>query len=270
MDKCDMKFKCGKKKEVGYYFIKHLQDMGVDHLVTTRQGGVSDFPSNSMNLGINTSDDMKNVKRNYDIISDAFGIDLSRTVLSNQVHGDEVLLVEENHICGDFLNNEKVRNIDALVTNKKGITLVTLYADCVPVILYDPVKNACSLVHSGWKGTVKKISQKAIRTMSEEFGCDPNDIIAGIGPSIGKEGFEVSKDVHDIFKSDFKSEVAFEENGRFSVDLWEANREILVSSGIAENNIAMANLCTYSNTDEFFSYRKNKDTGRMAAMITLK
>lgn len=244
------------------------------HCFTTRIGGVSLEPFNSLNLGINTQDKDENVIENYKIISDSLNINVNDIVISNQVHKDDILIVDESYKGNHFFLDRKVKNIDALITNKKNIAIVTLYADCVPIMIYDKGKNIIALAHAGWRGTVKKIGKKVLKKLKEEFNSNMEDCIALIGPSIGKCCFEVDEPVVNEFKKVFEKEylnfTTSTSNDKYMIDLWEANKISLLEAGLPEANIIISNICTKCNNDILYSYRnENGNTGRMAAIMQL-
>lgn len=166
-------------------------------------------------------------------------------------------------------------NIDGLVTDKSGISLSLRFADCTPIFLYDKVKNVIGNIHSGWRGTVQKIGQKGVEKMIEEYGCNPKDIIACIGPAIGKCHFEVSEDVKEIFEDTFSYLASPEkfiqkgkEEGKYFVDTNYINEKLLKEIGLKKENIVQSNICTVCNKDYIHSYRAEKElSGRNTSII---
>ncbi|SKC87358.1 peptidoglycan editing factor PgeF [Maledivibacter halophilus] len=268
------KFQKYKENKVLYFKIPSFDESGlVKHCFTTRMGGVSRPPYNSMNLGIKTFDNKSNILTNYEIICKTLEIDINNLVVSDQVHKDKILLVDEEHKGNGILYDSKFSEIDALITDKPNISLVTLYADCVPIFILDKKRKIIALAHGGWRGTVKKIAGKVIKRMICDFNTDPRDCIIGIGPSIGKCCYEVDDYVIDIFKSNYENADEFFEdkgNGKYFLDLWNLNKKSLVEVGVPSQNITISNICTKCNNDIFFSYRAgNGQTGRMAAILQL-
>jgi len=243
--------KCG---DFEYLVSPLFEKEGVKHCFTTRLGGVSsiDYLS-SMNLGLLRGDSEENVLKNVDILCKALsfnGDNLSRT---NQVHDNKVAILK-NPV-------EVSIGCDALVTDKTGIPLLSTSADCVPVLLYDKKNKVCASIHSGWKGTVKKICREAVLAMCENYGSEPSDIIAAIGPAIGKCCFQVKKDVVDAFSQCFSDLSFIKEEGdgeHYRADLWEAVRITLVEAGVRDENISLAGECTCCNNDLYFSSRAQK------------
>jgi hypothetical protein len=167
----------------------------------------------------------------------------------------------------------EIKETDALITNKAGICLCVQTADCVPVLLFDTVKNAIAAVHAGWKGTVKKIAGVAVQKMVQNYGSSPKDIIAAIGPSIGPEIYEVGDEVvEEVRKSIPDSDNLLHKNssGKFHLNLWDANRQILLGKGLHEKNIEILGECSFTKNHKYFSARKEGvETGRMVSGIMI-
>ena len=165
---------------------------------------------------------------------------------------------------------------DGLVTDVPGICLVTFYADCVPLYLVDPGKKVIGLSHSGWRGTVHKMGKVTVETMSREYGTDPKDIYAAIGPSICQDCYEVSEDVIDEFRQYFEQKLWPElfyrkENGKYQLNLWKANEAVLTEAGIPKKQIAVTNVCTHCNPEILFSHRATGNKrGNLSAFLALK
>lgn len=231
----------------------------IKHGFSTRLGGISEGYFSSMNLSFTTGDNRDTVVKNYEIFSHVLGIDPKTTVLSRQTHNDNIRVVTADD-CGKGVYKEfDYSDIDALVTNQTGITLVTHSADCCLLVFFDPIKKVIASAHAGWRGTVKEIGLKTVQKMTQEFGCNPKDIIAGIAPSIGKCCYEVDDPVYNEFIKldylDFSQIFTNKADGKYMLDLWEANRQILVHGGISPDNIDVTDLCTNCNSDEFHSHR---------------
>ena len=171
----------------------------VKHIFSTRIGGVSSGDYGSMNLSFNRGDSRENVLKNYEILCGAAGIDINDLVLSRQTHTSNVRTVTESD-CGTGIFKDSFTDVDGLITNRPGVALVTQYADCTPLLFCDPVKRVIATSHSGWRGTVKQIGAVTVRKMIEEFGCRPENIIAGIGPCIGQCCYEVDDIVINAFR----------------------------------------------------------------------
>lgn len=268
------KFTLVERKGVKIYTIPSFDKTKiVKHCFTTRIKGVSQSPFDSLNLSLNKEDKIDDVKENFKIICDALDISLDSLVFSNQVHGTNIKIVEEKNRDIEYITELNQDGVDGLLTNRKGITLCTFYADCVPLYFLDVKKKVIGLAHAGWRGTVERIGEKILDRMHESFGCAMSDILVGIGPSIGPCCYEVGKDVFDKFNNNFtNTEKLLIPTNRdtWDLNLWYANVIILISRGIPLENITVSELCTNCNNDLFYSYRKEKGkTGRMAAMIQL-
>lgn len=164
--------------------------------------------------------------------------------------------------------------MDGLVTDTPNLALGTFFADCVPIMIVDPVRRAIGSCHSGWKGTVQRIGEATIRKMQEEFGSDPKDLVCGIGPSICRDCYEISEDVAARFKEAFpgyeQDLLTDKHNGHYQLDLWEACRRVLLDAGVPEGNISVTDICTCCNPDVLFSHRATQGKrGNIAGLITL-
>lgn len=252
-----------------------LENAGiVKHCFTTRLGGVSTGIYESMNLGPRLDDDIENVKKNYSIIAKKLGVGLETIVLSKQTHTTNVKVVTAEDAGNGIMYPNKFEDIDGLITNDRGITLSTHYADCVPLFFVDPVKKAIGLSHSGWRGTVQRMGEKTIEKMTETFGTDPKDLICAVGPSICKDCYEVSEDVTDEFRKAFKGHdeiFTSKGNGKYLLDLWAANRLVLTDAGVKDENIAVTNICTCCNPTLLFSHRASHGKrGLLGAFLSLR
>ena len=241
---------------------------------TTRMGGVSRGQYSSMNMSTTNGDDINLVKENYRIICSALGIDSKNVVLSHQTHTDNIRTVTEKDRGKGLYSERDYDNVDALITNIPGLALVTQFADCTPLLFFDHVKNVIANVHSGWRGTVKQIGAKAVKRMVEEFDCSPSDIIAAIGPCIGKCCYEVDTPVYSEFEKvagfDLSAIFTQKSDDKYMLDLWEANRQILINAGIKPENIDVTDLCTHCHSEYFHSHRATGGKrGNLAAIISL-
>jgi len=269
-----MNFLLNRRYGIEYYTIPSFQDTGlVKHLFTTRIGGVSPEPFNNLNLGRKTGDSAENLEENFERISKVLDSSIESFVFSNQVHGTNIEIVKgkDKEVNTDKSLDEA--GVDGLLTDLPGLVLCTFYADCVPIFYLDKVKKVVGLAHGGWRGTVDKIAGKMVDKMVEHYSSKPEDIIVGIAPSIGSCCYEVGNDVYEKFNKNFtKVENMMKpiSEGRWQLDLWEANKMALKEKGILCRNITISGICTSCNSQEFFSYRKdNGRTGRMAAIIQL-
>ncbi|MHB1002070.1 MAG: peptidoglycan editing factor PgeF [Armatimonadota bacterium] len=239
----------------------------IKHFVTTRTDGFSAPPYHSLNIGYHVADDPAKVTRNRTRLAVEIGMPLTSFTFAKQVHGNKVTIVTRQMKGKGATNWESaIDDTDALVTSEEDICLMVLVADCVPVLFFDPIKRVVGAAHAGWKGTALKIASAVVDTMISEFKSNPTDIIAGIGPSIGPCCYQVSDEI--ISEIDQSQGTGFVIDGY--LNLWEANRSQLVSSGIPDKNIEVAQICTCCNSDTFFSYRHERPTGRFGAGILLR
>ncbi|MDO4647860.1 MAG: peptidoglycan editing factor PgeF [Eubacteriales bacterium] len=255
---------------------KFLDIPEVVHGFSTRLGGVSEGIYSGMNLSFSRGDEETAVMENYRRMAEAVGFDLEGVVASHQTHTDHIRLVTEEDRGAGILKERTYQDIDGLITNRKGITLVTYYADCVPLFFVDPVNHAIGLAHSGWRGTVQKIGKKTVQKMQEEFGTDPKSLQVAIGPSICQECYEVSEDVIEEFRNVFE-EFLWEKlwyakpNGKYQLNLWEANRQIFLEGGVLESHISLPGLCTCCNPEFLFSHRASHGKrGNLGAFLGLR
>lgn len=233
-----------------YFQFKMFNDIKfVNHLFTSRIGWSSDIR-----------------KR----ISNIFGIPEENVINVKQVHGTDIQVIDSN--INDYKNFANIE-ADGLITNLPQVALTTYHADCVPIYFIDISHKVVGLAHGGWRGTFENISGKMVDTLREIYNSNNEDILVGIGPSIGPCCYEVGEDLKELFSNryiNFK-DIIVEKNGRIFLDLWKVNFLQLIGKGIPEENIAVSNMCTSCNIDKFFSYRKENGTKhRMIAAICLK
>jgi len=240
-------------------FQQFLDIPNLRHCYTTRHGGVSHDFFSTMNLGLNRGDNPENVMKNYAILADKLDLSVEDFVLSFQVHGDNIVHVTNNHRGNGLLSPQCFDGVDGFITNERHVALVTFYADCVPIFLYDPILQAIGLCHAGWKGTVKKIGTKTIKAMQDTFGSKIEDILVGIGPSIGPCCYEVSEDVKEQFDLSFNDDIIASviqpHNTKYLLDLWKANTMSLIEAGVLAKHIEISNVCTQCHSSTFFSHR---------------
>ena len=227
---------------------------------STRLGGVSQGIYSSMNLSFTREDDDAAVHENYRRFAAAVGFEAEDIVTSDQTHTANVRVITEEDRGNGITKPRQYTDVDGMITNVPGLVLATFYADCVPLYFVDPVHHAIGLSHSGWRGTVAKIGAVTVERMREEYGTDPGDIYSAIGPSICQDCYEVSEDVIQEFRTAFGRkdwDVLFyrKENGKYQLNLWEANRIIMQEAGIREEHISMPGICTCCNPEFLFSHR---------------
>lgn len=230
---------------------------GLRHGIFTRKGGVSRAPFESLNIGLGVGDTPEQVKQNRRLVSRC--LSATDLIFSRQVHGASVLKIDGGHAPGAPLVG------DAMVTDSPGKFLAVQVADCQPVLLFDPVRRVVAAVHSGWRGSVQNVIGCTISAMGGAFGCRPEEILAGIGPSLGPccgEFVHYRKELPERFWK-YKDDA-----DRF--DFWAISREQLTAGGVLEKNIHTGRLCTKCRTDLFFSYRGESITGRFTAVIGIE
>lgn len=255
-------------------FPKLYATNAVKHAFSTRKGGVSTGQCSSMNLSFNRNDKRENVLKNYQIICSSVGIEIENLVLSAQTHTNNVITVTKSD-CSTGVSKPPFKDVDGLVTNEKGVALVTQYADCTPLLFCDAKRGVIGTSHAGWRGTVKLIGRVTVEKMVNEFGCKASDIVVGIGPCIGACCYEVDDPVYNEFLKidflDFNRIFTHKDNGHYMLNLVEANKQILINAGISEQNIDCSDICTCCNCDDFHSHRATAGKrGNLAAIIELK
>ena len=275
------------------------------HGFSTRRGGASDLHAATggreaaekiLNLGFTDWDSREHVLANREKFFRAMGVSKMRPVTLRQIHSDlacGVSAATQNAIA------DEIPKADALFTRDPGVRLIVQTADCVPILLADTKRRAIAAIHSGWRGTVQRIAQKTLGRMQMEFDTRPRDVLAAIGPCIGQSCYEVGSDVAKKFHAQFANArewfdgpfdaLASGENDpnwlpwltmrppghpppppTVQLDLVAANRAILVEAGVPAANISVSGLCTACRTDLFFSYRRERTTGRMVAAIAIR
>lgn len=247
-----------------------LEEAGFTNGFSTRLGGVSRFPENSLNLAGFDEDTAENIYENRRRFLALFpeGHTLSSAW---QVHGDGVKVVRTD---ADAANSDE--KFDALISDLPAVLIGVKTADCVPVLIGDPTNKAFAAVHAGWRGTVRSIVVKAVDRMIENFGTKASDLVCAIGPAALCGNYEIGNDVIDAFASNFNDHERYlssTREGHALIDLHLANADQLVSLGVMPENIFRSPFCTMERSDLFFSYRKEKarfgKTGRLMSVIGL-
>lgn len=239
-----------------------------NHFITTRTGGCSSGIASSLNLGFIDNDNEECVKKNREILCEAIRVPYQKLLFPQQCHSANIAEVTSE------TSQEEIAETDAIITKEEGIAIGVLTADCVPIILYDPVHHAAGVIHSGWRGTVQHLPDLTIQAMKNHFGTDPSTLLAGIGPSIGPAAFEVGEEVVEAFQRAFPRCNRFiysgDEPEKAKIDLWHANKELLQEEGVLPGNIETSGLCTWTYDAEFYSARKHgEETGRFATGLVL-
>lgn len=247
----------------------------INHAFSTRLGGVSEGEFTSMNMAFNRGDNPESVTENYKRICKSAGFDFDSLTASAQDHNTFVRAVTSENKGVGIYKPRDLQSVDALITNEKGVTLVTYYADCTPLFFVDTKQKAIGLAHAGWRGTVGRIGEKVVNKMTELYGTNPADIVAAIGPAISICCYEVDKPCADNFYalSDLDSSrfVFPKDNGKYMIDLLETNRQILVAAGVKNENITVSDVCTNCNSELLWSHRATKGKrGTMSAFMCIK
>ena len=240
---------------------------------STRNGGVSTGCYDSMNLSLTTDDALANILENYKLWCDSLGIDTRQLVMLHQTHSSEVIRVDEEN-CGEGLYKPRRLGVDGMVTNAKGVALITSHADCAPIYIYDPVNEAIGLSHAGWRGTTLEIARRTVEKMKEEFDSNPADLYAAIGPCISMKNLECGEDVISAISNmsvkDIPGAYTYNpERGKFYVSLPIVNKAVLMSTGIPESQIEIDGRCTFAERKKYFSHRRDglKRGGQMAVLM---
>ncbi len=263
---------------------------------STKHGGVSTGVYATMNLSFSTGDELANIKENFRRWCTGQGVDPARTVMVGQTHTTNVIYVDESH-CGEGLERDRIQDVDGMITDRKGIALITSHADCVPLYFYDPVHEAIGLAHAGWRGTVGGMAAVMLEKMGEAFGTDPADVYTRIGPCISQQCFECDRDVVDavmqmpVWESDAAGLYAGDakpvpgyaqclpeeictfdaEKQKYHVSLSRLDRLVMLSAGVPDDHIDMADTCTFAHDELYFSHRRQGMTrGGQAALLMMK
>lgn len=239
----------------------------VKHCFSTKIGGVSDGKYAQMNLSYTNGDDPKNVDENFKRICKCIGVSRESLVMSRQTH-------TANVVCVNSADDIIPPDTDALITNKKGVTLCSSYADCVPLLFNDPENNVIAVAHSGWRGTVREIGKVTVEKMCNEYGVKKENILAVIGPSICKNCYEVDNAVIDkinlLSYFDRSAAIVEKPDGKFLLDLKEVCRQTLINCGILQKNILVSDICTSCNSEFLHSHRATGgERGILGALLAI-
>lgn len=256
---------------VGLYTLPALEHLpGFDHGFTARSGGVSEGYFASLNLSFTRPENRENVMENYRIFCRAAGIPFDTMVMDNYEHGTNVIRADRSDMGKGYLL-DPLPHCDGLVTNDPAITLITGHADCMAFYFVDPVKRCVGLAHAGWRGALGRIGFRVVERMAREYGSDPRDIIAGVGPSICPDCFEVGHNVAAEFIEAYPDLpcVLEQENARPHVDLWMVAVKQFIEAGVLPEHISLFDVCTMT-TPRLYSHRRDKgNTGGMAAYLRI-
>ena len=251
---------------IKYYTFASLDNQGLYHAVFTRNGGFSPAPWHSLNFGASVGDDINRVVQNRETALGSIHLKPDSVHDVYQVHSTHIVKTDVPLSPG-----EVHIKADAIITQHPNVTLLMRFADCTPILLFDPVNRAIGIAHAGWIGTVEKIAKKTVLAMVENYGSNPGDILAAIGPSIGPDHYSIGKDVLDRVCSSFSdniSQVTIYNNDNIFFNLWKANQIILSDIGV--RNIEISEICTNCNLNDWYSHRgEHGKTGRFGVILGL-
>jgi YfiH family protein len=243
---------------------------GVTVAFSTRIGGVSPKPFDTLNFSRKREESDENFEENFRRFAKATEFDADCAVGINFAHSGDVYRVRREDTGRGIFGEALPQICDGLVTDEPGIPLLSFHADCVPLFFYDPKRRAAAVCHAGWRGVTAHMAANAVQALAD-LGCEKGDILAAIGPCISVRHFEVGEEVRDVFSSVFGSTVLLEHEGRLYVDLNKACLKDMVDAGLNPDKVSDAALCTYEDEDMFYSHRRdNGKTGAMAAIILIK
>lgn len=247
-----MEFENHKLEWIEYDLLEGFKN--IKHATILRHGGVSTKHFSSMNLGDHVGDNPENVKTNRQAVKDFMGV--STIVYPHQTHGTDVAVITKK--------DKKVNGVDALITNETDIGLAVCHADCQAALFYDSEHHVIGVAHAGYKGLVNNIYKNVIDTMHNTFGTRPENLIVCISASLGPEHAEYKN-----YKEEFPEELwSYQKENHFN--LWDIAKKLLTEAGVHESNIEINEVCTFCNEKDYFSYRREKETGRHATIIALK
>jgi len=249
-----------------YYFDHFSREKSLIHAVSQKEKG----EACSFSLALHTGEEAEEIRANRRSVEQQLSAGENYVfVTANQTHSNHVCIIDKVGMRGWERLDDAVEDCDALVTDRQKVIVTILTADCVPILLYDPVKGVVAAVHAGWKGTEGEIVVKTIEAMKRRFGIDPSDILAGVAPAIGKCCYEVGEDVASHF-SVYPD--AMERHGeKYMLDLPAINRRQMLAAGISEEHVEMSGICTACEVETYFSYRKEQGcSGRFMSMIGMR
>lgn len=240
---------------------------------TTRHGGYSTGQYSSFNCNHYCGDSPENVERNRILLTEIMPCRPQALVIPHQIHSTEVRMIDASFMLADESERkELLEGVDAVITNLPEVCVCISTADCIPVLCYDVRNKAVAAVHAGWRGTVVRIVEKTLQQMRSAYGTRMQDVVAVIGPGISLQSFEVGDEVYQTFKdAGFNMDIIARRYSKWHIDLWEANRQQLVSVGVNPNKIEVSGICTYTECEDFFSARRlGINSGRIISGIMLK
>jgi len=269
-----MEIKKQERHGVSFYVCGGSAWAGAAHGFSTRLGGVSPAPWDSLNLGANRGDSREHVRENFSRFCAAVGTSVTALVKNHQVHSNRVRPVTRADVMSDPAQGGIVE-ADGLVTDVPGLCLTIFSGDCIPLLFYDPIRRCIAAAHAGWRGTAAGIAARTVEAMVRDYGCQAQNILAAIGPGIGPCCFETHADVPDGLRDGLGEEASayirpLSAPGKFSVDLKGANARFLQRAGVMPEHISLCPACTACGLDVFWSHRvQGNNRGSMAAVIQL-
>ena len=249
---------------VTYFTFPELTEYGLYHVIGSRVGGVSPEPFASLNVSVSVGDTAENVRENRRRLGEILGITPDQFVTAWMIHGNTVARVNGEH------RGQRIPYCDALITDEPGVPLFMTFADCVPIIVYDPTHKAVGLAHAGWRGTAAGVLQNTLHAMQQAFGSEARETVVAFGPAIGVCHYEVGPDVMEAFRLLGRATPAFQpgHEGHAYLDLVETNRRMARNAGVSQ--VLESEYCTACHTDVFFSHRAERGrTGRFGVLVML-
>lgn len=254
-----------KKEGVEYFVSKRLQDLGVTNAYTLKKGG------------FNIGSDSGAMLTSYQKLSRALEISINNIIRPIQTHSDRIKEINYPITTTQLLSKE-LNEVDGLLTNRKNVFLSLGYADCTPILLYDPIQKVIGNIHSGWRGTIQRIGEKAIKKMRQNYDCQPENIVCFLGPCIQKCHFEVGEEVANMFQKEFQDMIGMEQfikqqqnSNKYYIDTTKINEKMLEKLGLKKENIITSDICTVCQQEIVHSYRAcGKEAGRNTAIIGMK
>lgn len=258
---------------VSYPILSHFIN-DILHFTSTRFGGVSSGSYESLNIGLFSGDKDEHIRENFSRLYQAVGIENKQLHIPYQTHAHKVVKIDQQFLNqNSTIRQELLHGVDALVTNLPNQCIGVSTADCVPILLFDPVQKAVGAVHAGWRGTCARIASHTVQSMQENYGTNPQDLIVAIGVSISPDVYEVGDELVGFFqKENFETnKIFFKKGEKHHLDLWEANKMVLVEAGVKAENIEISGLCSFTEQDRFFSARRlGIKSGRMVSGIMVR
>ena len=255
--------------------VLHFYDFGPEVIAfsTTRQGGYSEGNYGQFNINRYCGDSAEAITQNRQALCQLLDINDSRLLMPHQVHLTKIATVDDDFLSLDSDGRQqRLEGVDAIMTNIAGVCIGVSTADCIPVLLYDSMHHAACAVHAGWRGTLARIVEKAVKAMTETYGTNPIDIVAQIGPGISLDSFEVGDEVYDAFaQAGFDMAAICQKQVKWHINLPACNKLQLIATGVTPAHITMSDICTYKAHDTFFSARRlGINSGRIYTAIVMK